>query len=76
MYGFPIHENLCKSGVLKSSTLCLPSTGFSLGRLHMGGFPPIWGAQVQGDKELMGGTREEGHRPYGGDLTLIDDIIN
>ena len=33
--------------------------GFSLGRLHMGG-------QVQGDKALMGVTREGGHRPYGG----------
>ena len=44
-------------------------TGFSLGRLHMGG------GQVLGDKVLMGGTREGGHRPYGG-LTLIDNIIN
>ena len=38
------------------------STGFSLGRLHMGG----GGGQVQGDKALMGGTHEGGHRPYGG----------
>ena len=46
--------------------------GFSLGRLHMGG-------QVQGDKALMGGTHEGGHRLYeegGRDLTLIDYIIN
>ena len=42
--------------------------GFSLGCLHMGG-------QVQGDKALMGGLMR-GHRPYGGDLTLIDYIIN
>ena len=36
-----------------------------------GGFvPPIW----QGDKVLIGGGG--GHRPYGGDLTLIDYIIN
>ena len=34
------------------------------------------GAQVKGDKALMGGTHEGGHRPYGGDLTLIDYIIN
>ena len=45
------------------------------------------GGQVQGDKALMGGTHEGGlmrgglmrggHRPYGGgDLTLIDYIIN
>ena len=34
------------------------------------------GGQVQEDKALMGGTHEEGHRPYGGDLTLIDYIIN
>ena len=34
------------------------------------------GGQVQGDKVLMGGTHERGHRPYGGDLTLIDYIIN
>ena len=34
--------------------------GFSLGRLHMGG------GQVQGDKALMGGTHEGGHRPYRG----------
>ena len=34
-------------------------TGFSLGRLHMGG------------QSVNGGTHEGGHRPYGG-LTLID----
>ena len=40
----------------------------------MGGFVP---PQVQGDKVLMGGTHEGGHRPYGGgDLTLIDYLIN
>ena len=32
--------------------------------------------QVQGDKSLIGGTQEGEHRPYGGDLTLIDYIIN
>ena len=45
----------------------------------MEGFVPlIWGGgQVQGDKALIGGgTHEGGHRPYGGDLTLIDYIIN
>ena len=41
-----------------------------------GGFvPPHMGGQVQGDKALMG-THEGGHRPYGGNLTLIDYIIN
>ena len=33
---------------------------------HGGICPPIWGGQVQGDKALMGGTHEGGHRPYGG----------
>ena len=46
-------------------------TGFSLGRLQMGG------GQVQGNKALIrGGTHKGGHRPYGGDLTLIDYTIN
>ena len=38
---------------------------------------------MQGDKALMGGTHEGAHGPYGGDidliggdLTLIDYIIN
>ena len=34
------------------------------------------GGQVQGDKALIGGTHEGGHRPYGGGLTLTDYIIN
>ena len=46
--------------------------------------PPYGGASAGGqsvdggDKALMGGTHEGGHRPYGGgdDLTLIDYIIN
>ena len=40
----------------------------------MGG--ALWGGQVQGDKALMGGTHEGGHRPYAGGLTLTDYIIN
>ena len=40
---------------------CYAGAGFSLGRLHMGGF----GGQVQGDKALMGGLMRR-HRPYGG----------
>ena len=37
--------------------------GFSLDHLDMGGFaPPIWG----GDKVLMEGAHEKGHRLYGG----------
>ena len=61
-----------------SMEITLSASGFSLGRLHMGGFvPSIWGGQVQGDKALIGGTHEGGHRPYGGGgLTLIDYIIN
>ena len=46
--------------------------GFPRPFTHGGICPPIWG----GDKALMGGTHEGGHRPYGGDLTLIDYIIN
>ena len=44
----------------------------------MGGFVPphMGGGQVQGNKVLMGGLMRGGHRPYGGDLTLIDYIIN
>ena len=42
-----------------------------------GNLSPPYGGQVQGDKALMGGgTHEEGHRPYEGDLTLIDYITN
>ena len=36
----------------------------------------IWGGQVQRNKVLMGETHEGGQRPYGGDLTFIDHIIN
>ena len=31
---------------------------------------------MKGDKALIGGTHEGEDRPYGGDLTLIDYIIN
>ena len=43
----------------------------------MGGFvpTPIWGTSA-GGQSVNGGTHEGGHRPYGGDLTLIDYIIN
>ena len=40
-----------------------------------GGFPP-YGGQVQGDKALIGGGTHEGRRPYEGDLTLIEYIMN
>ena len=44
---------------------------------HGGGIcPPHMEGQVQGDKALMEGTHEGGHRPYGGGLTLTDYIIN
>ena len=35
--------------------------------------PPSYGG---GQSVNGGGTHEGGHRPYGGDLTLIDYIIN
>ena len=41
------------------------NSGFSLGRLHMGGF--IWG----GGQSVNGGTHEGGHKPYGGTLLLL-----
>ena len=47
----------------------LIASGFSLGRLHMGG-------TSAGGQSVNVGTHEGGHRPYGGDLTLIDYIIN
>ena len=47
-------------------------SGFSLGRLHMGGFVP----PVQGDKALMGGLMRGDTDLMGGDPTLIDYIIN
>ena len=45
----------------------------------MGGFVPppnMGGGASAGDKVLMGGTHEGRHGPYGGNLTLIDYIIN
>ena len=53
------------------------AAGFSLGRLHMGGIcPPHMGETSAGGQSVNGGTHEGGHRPYGGDLTLIDYIIS
>ena len=38
--------------------------------------PPYgWGTNA-GGQSINGGTHKGGHRPYGGDLTLIDYIIN
>ena len=34
------------------------------------------GGTSAGGQSVNGGTHEGGHRPYGGDLTLIDYIIN
>ena len=49
---------------------------FSLGRLHMADLPPpIWGTSA-GGQSVNGENHEGGHRPYGGNLTLIDYIIN
>ena len=52
--------------------------GFPLwgGGTSAGGQSVNRGGQVQGDKALIGGTHEGRHRPYGGDLTLIDYTIN
>ena len=41
-----------------------------------GGDLSIWGGTSAGGQSVNGGTHEGGHRPYGGDLTLIDYIIN
>ena len=46
---------------------------------HRGGFVPPHmggGGTSAGGQSVNRGTREGGHRPYGGDLTLIDYIIN
>ena len=43
--------------------------------LTHGGFPPHMGGKCRG-QSVNGGTHEGEHRPYGGDLTLIDYIIN
>ena len=41
-----------------------------------GGFvPPCGGTSARG-QSVNGGTHEGGHKPYQGDLTLIDYIIN
>ena len=42
---------------------------------HGGICPPHMGDKCRG-QSVNGGTHEGGHRPYGGDLTLIDYIIN
>ena len=56
--------------------ISLETSGFSLGRLHMGGgFVPPYGGTSAGAQSVNGGTHEGGHRAYGG-LTLIDYIIN
>ena len=54
----------------KGRTPDFNSAAFSLGRLHMGG------GGDKGDKALMGGIHEREHRPYRGDPTSIDCIIN
>ena len=66
---FSPHLSWCPPTVLMISSHCthdippLYSSGFSPGRLHMGGFvPPIWG----GDKALMGGLMSGGIDLMGG----------
>ena len=53
---------------------CYASAGFSLDLLDMGEdlFPPYGGE----GQSVNGGNSWRGHRHYGGDLTLIDYIIN
>ena len=41
-----------------------------------GELSPDMGGASAGGQSVNGGTHEGGHRPYGGDLTLIDYIIN
>ena len=40
--------------------------GFPLAVYTWGDLSPHMGGKVQGDKALMGGSHERGHRPYGG----------
>ena len=44
------------------------TSGFSLGRLHMGRICPAYGGggTSVGGQSVNGGTHEGGHRPYGG----------
>ena len=51
-----------------------PFSGFSLGCLHMGRFvpPPVWGGTKAWGESVNGGDIDV----MGGDLTLIDYIIN
>ena len=53
----------------KGRTPDFNSAAFSLGRLHIGG-------GGQGGQSVNGGIHEREHRPYRGDPTLIDYIIN
>ena len=43
---------------------------------HGGNCPPPYGGDKCRRQSVNGGTHEGGHKPYGGDLTLIDYIIN
>ena len=55
-------------------------SGFSLGRLHMGGFvTPYGGGQVQGDKALMGGLMRGDIDLMGGpnfDISYTKSTVN
>ena len=50
-----------------NTALTRPGRVFPRPFTHGGFVPPYGGTrQEQGDKTLMGGTHEGGHRPYGG----------
>ena len=48
-----------------NTALTRPGKVFPRPFTHGGICPPIWGTSA-GDKALMEGTHEGGHRPYGG----------
>ena len=51
--------------------------GFSLGRLHMGGFVrPICGGTSAGGQSINGGNHEGGHRRYGGGGANVDRLYH
>ena len=49
-----------------NTALTRPGKVFPRRFTHGGDLSPPCGGQVQGDKALMGGIHEGGHRPYGG----------
>ena len=57
----------CLNYTQRAFYITLPITGFSLGRLHMGGIcPPHMGGTSAGGQSVNGGTHEGEHIPYVG----------